>query len=52
MKVTISFKTGNAAFTDNPEELDSIMKQVDVHSDGGNLRDTNGNTVGSYTVKR
>jgi thymidine phosphorylase len=54
MKILIDVKTGNAAFEDNPEELRMVLsKAVDKIVDGEtyvNLKDSNGNTVGSFHI--
>lgn len=54
MKIIIDIKTDNAAFEDNPDELRAILigvsAKVAVGNRGDNLRDTNGNTVGKFTV--
>ncbi|USK62287.1 hypothetical protein [Peribacillus asahii] len=51
-KVTVTIKTGNAAFEENPNmEIARILRELannleaDVHP--GKLRDLNGNTVGT-----
>lgn len=52
MKITINIDTNNAAFEDNDTELYDIMGRVSMAvQDGeksGNLRDSNGNTVGNF----
>ena len=56
MKITIQIDTHNAAFEDNPSELEDLLTLVakSVGSDGkteGRLHDTNGNPVGNYKVQ-
>jgi len=53
--LVIHVNMDNAAFTDNPDELLSILRVVNYHVTGkadtfGRLRDTNGNRVGYYEV--
>ena len=54
MKITINIKTNNAAFEDNPGEVQDIIEHVAVSiSSGmaeGPLWDSNGNRVGNYKV--
>ena len=55
MKITIDIKTDNAAFQDYPDELFDILNTVVNRITGygereGNLRDSNGNTVGKFKV--
>jgi hypothetical protein len=54
MKITIDFKTDNAAFQDNDQEwINVIEKAVHLLKFGernGNLRDSNGNQVGFFKV--
>ena len=54
MKIVINIKTGNSAFEDSNTELYDIMGRISMAvSDGergGNIRDSNGNTVGNYKV--
>lgn len=50
----LEIDTSNAAFEDNPSEVASILRRLaDAFEhgspDGGKLRDSNGNTCGSYT---
>lgn len=54
MKITIDIKTDNAAFEENPQEVEMILKETakkigNGYRDG-NLRDSNGNTVGKFRV--
>ena len=56
MKITIDFETDNAAFEDYGE-VKRILRQMickmdDIirAGDGGNLRDINGNRVGTWEV--
>ncbi len=55
MTITIKLTTDNAAFSDNPAELRDILRIAIAHvldkTDRATLRDSNGNTVGSVTVK-
>jgi hypothetical protein len=51
----MSIDTANAAFEDdNPGELVRILREVadlvEAGSDGGTLRDINGNSVGVWTI--
>jgi hypothetical protein len=52
MNFIIKIVGGNAAFTDNPDELTRIIrecaKKIDNGQWTGKLMDTNGNTVGMY----
>lgn len=55
MKITIDIKTDNAAFEENDSEIYAILRKVcsEVGTHGnreGNLRDSNGNTVGKFKV--
>jgi len=60
MKITIDIKTNNAAFKDNENEVYEIIKRVANSAkdhfvarnavETGNLRDSNGNTVGKYKI--
>lgn len=60
MKITIEINTGNAAFEDNENEVYEIVKKVANSAkdhfvarnavESGNLRDSNGNTVGKYKI--
>lgn len=54
MEVSINFDTGNAAF-DDPGELARILRDladnIDARSaDSGDIRDANGNRVGTWEV--
>lgn len=55
MIITIRLQTENAAFTDNPSELRDILAEAIAlvlgETRSATLRDSNGNTVGSVTVK-
>jgi hypothetical protein len=56
MTITIKINTDNAAFEDKDAEVARIMAQVcrEFYSYGpqpSRLRDSNGNTVGSITVR-
>ena len=55
MKIVIDIKTGNAAFADNPEELQNILIDAvtDIAQSGRkerSLYDSNGNNVGKFKV--
>jgi hypothetical protein len=54
MKITIECSLDNAAFQDNQLELSEIIARQIPHNvkpgDDGKLRDSNGNTVGSWEV--
>jgi hypothetical protein len=61
MKIVIDIKTDNAAFQDNDRELNQILTyavEMICNYTGsflrkdreGNLRDSNGNTVGKFKV--
>jgi hypothetical protein len=55
MKIVIYIKTDNAAFEDNPEELENILELVSrkIGAAGqreGSLLDSNGNKVGNFKV--
>ena len=55
MKITINIKTDNAAFQDNPEELQNILTKAveDIAQSGRKERmlyDSNGNKVGNYKI--
>lgn len=53
--ITIKFETDNAAFQENPSEIRIILEELAFRiqnskkGDEGTIRDTNGNTVGSWT---
>ena len=55
MKLTIEINLDNAAFDDNPDELNEIMEKVVNKMDNmqfeGKLLDSQGNTVGQYEIK-
>lgn len=57
MKIEITISTDNAAFTDDPGELDRVLRTVASKVEGlepgdsASLRDINGNTVGSVRVE-
>jgi len=56
MKITIQFETDNAAFEDDASrEVDQIMEAVSLAVlmgvNEGAVRDTNGNTIGKFTVE-
>ena len=52
----LELELGNAAFEDNPQEIQDILRRVIAALDqgiwDGSLRDSNGNTVGSFTKTR
>ncbi len=58
MKLKIEIAMDNAAFGDNPSDrgaeirqvLQSIPTRVEFGYTEGNLRDTNGNTVGTWKI--
>lgn len=55
MKITININTGNAAFEDNPSEIEDILKSaitgfVQYGERERSLRDNNGNKVGNFKV--
>jgi hypothetical protein len=51
-KFQIDFKVDNAAFEDNPEEVQDILmkivKKLRHGESGGRVIDSNGNTVGEW----
>jgi hypothetical protein len=53
--VTIKFDTDNAAFEDNPNEIRSLLDELAFRiqnsqpGDSGSIKDSNGNTVGSWS---
>lgn len=55
MQITIKVDLDNAAFHENEAELSEVVLQQIPHNptsgDSGTLRDSNGNTVGSWKVK-
>lgn len=58
-RITITVETGNAAFDDSPtEEVARILERLaqkfrdDGDLDGLPVQDTNGNTVGTVTIRR
>ena len=54
MRIEININTGNAAFEDNPFELNDCLRyavdEISRGVSGGRIRDTNGNTVGTFEV--
>ena len=65
-KVTISFETENAAFEDNPKEVQDVIAKLaywvqDGYNWGtarpmatshtGNINDSNGNKIGEWLIK-
>lgn len=55
MKIMISVATDNAAFTDDPNELQNILTETvqricEYGDRDGVIRDTNGNRVGDFRV--
>ena len=55
MQITINVSLDNSAFEHNPNELQEILARQVPHNlkpgDEGRLKDSNGNTVGSYRVE-
>lgn len=55
MNITINVNLDNSAFEENQAELSEIVAQQIPHNlkpgDTGRLKDSNGNTVGSYEVQ-
>lgn len=57
MKIQITIETDNAAFEDDPSELARILETVAAKTEGlepgekANLRDINGNTVGTVRIE-
>jgi hypothetical protein len=55
--ITIKIETENAAFQENPNEIRAILEdlgyklQASKPGDSGPIRDSNGNTVGSWAIK-
>lgn len=55
-KIIIEIELGNAAF-EQPGEIDNVLQQVGSkiagadYGDAGFIKDSNGNTVGSYELK-
>jgi hypothetical protein len=52
--ITIKINTDNDAFQENPNELRAILEDLgyklqSTKENEGAIRDTNGNTVGSWT---
>lgn len=55
-RITVTLRTGNAAFDDHPAtEVARILRHaadlIEQGREGEHLRDRNGNTVGSITIK-
>jgi hypothetical protein len=53
--ITIKINTDNSAFQENPNEIRSILtdlghKLQNSKEKEGNIKDTNGNTVGSWKI--
>lgn len=54
---TCTIDMSNAAFNDNPEELSQLLRQIakyidfGAYTDGKEVRDSNGNTVGSWSIR-
>jgi len=51
--ITIKINTDNAAFQENPNEIRTILEDLgyklqNTKENEGSIRDTNGNTVGSW----
>lgn len=53
MNISIEFETGNAAFEDNPNEIEYVLEQVarKVSQGGGSLFDSNGNKIGKVAIE-
>lgn len=55
MQITIKVNLDNASFEENQMELSEILARQIPHNlrpgDTGRLKDSNGNTVGSYRVE-
>ena len=54
MKITIAVELDNSAFQDKPLELNEVLNRVPHNpgsGDEGTLKDSNGNTVGSWKVE-
>ena len=54
MKVTITYHSGNLAFSNNSGEHEYILRQAIVWIEEGeskNLRDSNGNVVGRIEIE-
>ena len=54
MKIVIDIKTENAAFEENPQEVEMILKEtaekIGLGDRDGKLMDSNGNIVGKFKV--
>jgi len=52
MKISIEFDTDNAAFDDNPHELEDVLEQAarKISQGGGTLLDSNGNKIGTVVL--
>jgi hypothetical protein len=54
MEFKLNFKMDNAAFEDNPEEVQTILKNIgfDISKGYGQgmLRDSNGNMIGEWKI--
>ena len=55
MSYRLTFETDNAAFAENPrQEIEQILQFIAesiFHGDGGKIRDSNGNTIGSWSYE-
>ena len=61
MTLTITMNCDNAAFADNPSEVEDVLKRMLRHHPPmlrteylpreGTLRDSNGNSCGTFTVQ-
>ena len=56
VKFTMTVDSGNAALVDNLRDelgrmLSRVHRDIDRDVDGGKLRDTNGNTVGEWSIE-
>jgi hypothetical protein len=53
--INIQFSTDNAAFEENPSEIESVLDLVAFElkksqpGDSGTIRDSNGNSIGAWT---
>lgn len=55
MKFRLTVDLSNAAFTENPDELAEILRsvadRVERGGDEGKPMDSNGNTVGAWSIR-
>lgn len=56
MRFDLAFRTDNAAFVDDPDEIAAVMRRVTRQIENGVTSgicvDTNGNTIGTWAIKR